>query len=120
VRTLACRKYWDLFRTVDVVVTPTNVMGLNQLPATNLTGNPAVILPNGLIEAPPLQAAAPGAAPSDTGRRVQPPAASPRPQVPVSLTFLGGLFREDTLLAVANAYQNATSWHLRRPPGFGA
>jgi Asp-tRNA(Asn)/Glu-tRNA(Gln) amidotransferase A subunit family amidase len=121
VRTLACRKYWDLFRTVDVVVTPTNVQGVNQLPATNLTGNPAVILPNGFMEAPPLQPAAttPLPAPSDTGRRVQPPAPSPRPQVPVSLTFLGGLFREDLLLTVAHAYQGATSWHLRRPPGFG-
>jgi Asp-tRNA(Asn)/Glu-tRNA(Gln) amidotransferase A subunit family amidase len=121
VRTLACRKYWDLFRTVDVVVTPTNVQGLNQLPATNLTGNPAVILPNGFIEAPPLQPppTTPPAAPSDTGRRVQPPAPSPRPQVPVSLTFLGGLFREDVLLAVAHAYQTATPWHVRQPPGFG-
>jgi Asp-tRNA(Asn)/Glu-tRNA(Gln) amidotransferase A subunit family amidase len=121
VRTLACRKYWDLFRTVDVVVTPTSVMGINQLPATNLTGNPAVILPNGFMEAPPLQPAGgtPAAAPSDTGRRVQPPTPSPRPQVPVSLTFLGGLFREDRLLAVAHAYQTATPWHLRRPPGFG-
>jgi len=120
VRALACRKYWDLFRTVDVVVTPTSVMGLNQLPATNLTGNPAVILPNGFIEAPPLQsgAAPPAAAPSDTGRRVQPPMPSPRPQVPVSFTFLGGLYREDVLLAVAHAYQQATRWHLRRPPGF--
>jgi Asp-tRNA(Asn)/Glu-tRNA(Gln) amidotransferase A subunit family amidase len=121
VRALACRKYWDLFRTVDVVVTPTSVMGVNQLPATNLTGNPAVILPNGFIEAPPLQAGAgaPAAAPSDTGRRVQPPAPSPRPQVPVSLTFLGGLYREDVLLAVAHTYQQATRWHLRRPPDFG-
>ena len=121
VRTLACRKYWDLFRSVDVVVTPTSVSGINQLPATNLTGNPAVILPNGFIEAPPLQStpSTPAAAPSDTGRRVQPATRSPRPQVPVSLTFLGGLFREDTLLAVAHAYQSATSWHVRRPPAFG-
>ena len=44
VRTLACRKYWDLFRSVDVVVTPTNAMGLNQL-GDEPTGNPAVILP---------------------------------------------------------------------------
>jgi Asp-tRNA(Asn)/Glu-tRNA(Gln) amidotransferase A subunit family amidase len=120
VRTLACRKYWDLFRTVDVVVTPTSVMGLNQLPATNLTGNPAVILPNGFAEAPPLQPTPAAAAPSDTGRRVQPPMLSPRPQVPVSLTFLGRLYREDLLLSVAHAYQSATEWHLRRPPTFGA
>ncbi|MFN2563635.1 MAG: amidase [Gemmatimonadaceae bacterium] len=121
VRTLACRKYWDLFRSVDVVVTPTGVMGLNQLPATNLTGNPAVIVPNGFIEAPPLQPATttPPAAPSDTGRRVQPPTPSPRPQVPVSLTFLGPLYREDLALALAYAYQQATEWHTRRPPAFG-
>jgi Asp-tRNA(Asn)/Glu-tRNA(Gln) amidotransferase A subunit family amidase len=127
VRSLACRRYWDLFRMVDVVVTPTNVQGVNQLPATNLTGNPAVIVPNGFIEAPPLQSAPTTTTPADTARRAQPPAspsptASPalaRPQVPVSLTFLGGLFREDSALAVAHAYQSATSWHVRRPPTFG-
>ncbi len=120
VRTLACRKYWDLFRTVDVIVTPTSVMGLNQLPATNLTGNPALILPNGFIEAPPLQPVPAPPATSDTGRHVQPPHPSPRPQVPVSLTFLGALFGEDRLLAVAHAYQSATRWHSRKPAGFGA
>jgi Asp-tRNA(Asn)/Glu-tRNA(Gln) amidotransferase A subunit family amidase len=119
VRSVACRKYWDLFGTVDVVVTPTFVQDLSQLPATNLVGIPAVILPNGFMEAPPLQPAATTPAPSDTGRRVQAPTPSPRPQVPVSLTFLGPLFREDQLLAVAHAYQSATSWHLRRPSAFG-
>ena len=121
VRTLACRKYWDLFSTVDVVVTPTTVQGVNQLPATNLTGNPALILPSGFMEAPPLQPTptTPAPAPSDTGRRVQPPTPSPRPQVPVSLTFLGGLFREESMLAVAHDYQQATEWHRRRPTGFG-
>jgi Asp-tRNA(Asn)/Glu-tRNA(Gln) amidotransferase A subunit family amidase len=34
---------------------------------------------------------------------------------PVSLTFVGDLFGESKLLAVANAYQNATEFHLKHP-----
>ncbi len=79
---------WDeLMKTVDVIVTPTNASNLAQLVATNLTGHPAVILRNGFR--------------SDG--------------TPVSLTFLGGLFEEAKLLAVANAYQRATGFHLVRP-----
>ena len=79
---------WDeLMKTVDVIVTPTNASNLSQLVATNLTGHPAVILRNGFR--------------SDG--------------TPVSLTFLGGLFEEAKLLAVANAYQRATGFHLVRP-----
>ena len=79
---------WDaLMKTVDVIVTPTNAANLPQLVATNLTGHPAVILPNGF-----------------------------RPDgTPVSITFLGGLFEEEKLLAVANAYQRATGFHLVHP-----
>lgn len=86
IRTLAMQAWDDLFRTVDVIVTPTNAPG--QLAATNLTGHPALIVPNGF---------------NDDG-------------APVSLTFLAGLFREDLLLAVGHAYQQATDFHLRRPP----
>ena len=79
---------WDeLMKNVDVIVTPTNAANLPQLVATNLTGHPAVILPNGF-----------------------------RPDgTPVSLTFLGNLFEEGKLLAVANAYQRATGFHKVRP-----
>jgi Asp-tRNA(Asn)/Glu-tRNA(Gln) amidotransferase A subunit family amidase len=79
---------WDaLMSTVDVIVTPTSASNLSQLVATNLTGHPAVILPNGF-----------------------------RPDgTPVSLTFLGGLFEEAKLLAVANAYQKVTGFHRVRP-----
>jgi Asp-tRNA(Asn)/Glu-tRNA(Gln) amidotransferase A subunit family amidase len=74
-------------RSVDVIVTPTGAANLAQLVATNLTGHPAVILPNGF-----------------------------RPDgTPVSLTFLGGLFEEAKLLAVANAYQQETGFHRVRP-----
>ena len=44
-RTLAIRQFAELFEQVDVIVTPSTD---TQLIATNLTGNPAVIVPNGL------------------------------------------------------------------------
>jgi len=119
-RLLLMQQWWELFRNFDVIVTPTG--GAGQLPMTNLTGNPAVIVPNGFREAPPLTpppSAAPPAAPADTGRRAQPETPSPRPQTPVSLTFLGPLFEEEKALALAHAYQEATDFHRRRPPGFG-
>lgn len=81
-------KQWDaLMDTVDVIVTPTGAANLSQLVATNLTGHPALILPNGF---------------RDDG-------------TPVSLTFLAGLFQEAKLLAVARAYQEATGFHLKHP-----
>jgi Asp-tRNA(Asn)/Glu-tRNA(Gln) amidotransferase A subunit family amidase len=86
-RTLAIQAWDALMKTVDVIVTPTSASGLSQLVATNLTGHPAVILPNGFRE----------------------------DGTPVSLTFLGGLFEEGKLLAVAHAYQQATSFHLKHP-----
>ena len=87
VRTMAIQQWDDLMRKVDVIVTPTGAANLSQLVATNLTGHPAVIVPNGF---------------RDDG-------------TPVSLTFLGGLFEEAKVLAVAKAYQDATGFHLRHP-----
>jgi len=87
VRSIAIQKWDDLMKTVDVIVTPTGAANLSQLVATNLTGHPALILPNGF---------------RDDG-------------TPVSLTFLGGLFEEAKLLAVARAYQEATGFHLKHP-----
>jgi Asp-tRNA(Asn)/Glu-tRNA(Gln) amidotransferase A subunit family amidase len=86
-RSLAIQKWDELMRDVDVIVTPTGAANLSQLVATNLTGHPAVIVPNGF---------------RDDGTTV-------------SLTFLGGLFEEAKLLAVARAYQDATGFHLKHP-----
>ena len=86
-RSVAIQKWDELMKTVDVIVTPTGAANLSQLVATNLTGHPAVILPNGF---------------RDDG-------------TPVSLTFLGGLFEEGKLMAVARAYQEATGFHLKHP-----
>jgi Asp-tRNA(Asn)/Glu-tRNA(Gln) amidotransferase A subunit family amidase len=79
---------WDeMMKKVDVIVTPTSAANLSQLVATNLTGHPAVIVPNGFRA---------------DGQ-------------PVSLTFLGGLFEEGKVLAVASAYQRATGFHKVHP-----
>ena len=85
VRTLAIQQWDTLMQTVDVIVAPTNS---GQLTATNLTGHPAVILPNGF---------------------------RPTDGTPVSLTFVGRLFGEESLLRVANAYQRATPHHTKHP-----
>jgi Asp-tRNA(Asn)/Glu-tRNA(Gln) amidotransferase A subunit family amidase len=58
-----------------------------QLLATNLTGHPAVILPHGFRE----------------------------DGTPVSITFVGRLFDEQTMLRVAHAYQGATEFHTKHP-----
>ncbi len=110
-RTMLMQAWWELFKTVDVIVTPTG--GNAQLGQTNLTGNPAVIIPNGFREAPPLGGGGGAAARPDSTTPV-----APRPLTPVSLTFLGPLFQEELPLAVAHAYQQATDFHTRKPPGF--
>ncbi|MGH7679007.1 MAG: amidase [Gemmatimonadaceae bacterium] len=109
-RALLMRQWWDLFKDLDVIVAPTTGAQLTQ---TNMTGNPAVILPHGFREAPPLgPGGAPGAAPDTTTRR------EPRPLTPVSLTFLAPVFQEENALVLAHAYQQATDFHLKVPPGF--
>jgi Asp-tRNA(Asn)/Glu-tRNA(Gln) amidotransferase A subunit family amidase len=37
---------------------------------------------------------------------------------PTSLTFIGNLFGEEKLCAVARAYEQATDWHKQVPPRF--
>jgi Asp-tRNA(Asn)/Glu-tRNA(Gln) amidotransferase A subunit family amidase len=66
-------------------------VGGNDLVLTNLTGHPTVVMPNSLGKL--------GAG-----------------EKPGSITFTGRLYSETELLAVASAYQQATGFHLRRPP----
>jgi Asp-tRNA(Asn)/Glu-tRNA(Gln) amidotransferase A subunit family amidase len=117
-RTLAIRAMAKVFDQVDVIVTPTN--GSNQVTVTNLTGHPAVIVPNGLRgkDAPPASsfggggaAAAAFAAPPGTGSNL-----NGGPDTPVSLTFLGGLYKDAETCALAHAYQQATNFHKLYPP----
>ena len=102
-RRLAMDAVAKVFGGLDVVVAPTNG---EQLVITNLTGHPAVILPNGLRrdDAPKP--------PSDDESDFQ---NAGGPGTPTSLTFLGKLYGEAELLAFARAYQDATGFHLQHP-----
>jgi len=102
-RTLGIQQVSALFRDVDIIVTPTNGI---QLVATNLTGHPALILPNGLrgVDAPKPPRVDDGDN-DDIGG----------PGTPVSLTFLAGLYQDARLAAFANAYQQATDFHNLHP-----
>ena len=105
-RTLAIAEWSRLFEKVDVIVTPTPGI---QLEATNLTGNPAVILPNGLRGED-----APQPPETDSGFDD----AIGGPGTPVSLTFLGGHYQDAKLCAFARAYQQASGFgnlHPRLP-----
>ena len=84
-RTLVMKAMREQLSGIDVYVSP-SWEGENLL-LTNLTGHPAVVLPNGLR----------------------------KEKTPSSITFIGRLYGEDTLLAVAKAYQDATSFHLKHP-----
>jgi Asp-tRNA(Asn)/Glu-tRNA(Gln) amidotransferase A subunit family amidase len=102
-RALAMEAMAMMFAEVDVIVTPSNGA---QLSATNLTGHPAVIVPNGVRgEDAPL--------PQHTGDGH--PENGGGPGTPVSITFLGGLYSDARLAAFARAYQEATGFRRLRP-----
>ena len=102
-RTLAIAEMAKLFAEVDVIVTPSQGM---QLTATNLTGHPAVIVPNGVRgdDAPKPPSDADGSPQNNGG-----------PGTPVSLTFLGALYSDARVAAFARAYQEATGFHRLHP-----
>ena len=77
-----------VFEKVDVYVAPS--FGGDNLLRTNLTGHPAVVIPNGFN----------------------------KKGSPTSISFIGNLFDEGTVMAVARAVQNATRFHRQHPPGF--
>lgn len=102
-RTLAIAEMAKLFSQVDVIVTPSQG---TQLVATNLTGHPAIILPNGIRgdDAPKPASDEDGSLQNAGG-----------PGTAVSLTFLGALYSEARLAAFARAYQDATGFHRLHP-----
>jgi Asp-tRNA(Asn)/Glu-tRNA(Gln) amidotransferase A subunit family amidase len=102
-RTLLIESMAKIFAQVDVIVTPS--FG-PQLSITNMTGHPAIILPDGLRgpDAPSPASEADGARDNVGG-----------PGTPVSITFLGALYRDAQLAAFARAYQLAAG-HLGLRP----
>src|SRR5262249_51890797 len=103
-RTLATGAEDKAFEDFDVIVAPTNSQ---QLVVTNLTGHPALILPNGFRgdDAPPAKKNDKGEIEGGYGG----------PGTPVSLTFIGRLYGEAELLSFAGAYQDATGFHKQHP-----
>ena len=78
----------QVFREVDVYVTPS--FAGPSLMITNLTGHPQVVVPDGFTA-------------EDS---------------PHSISFVGGLYDEATLLTVARTFQEITGWHKKTPPGY--
>ena len=87
-RYLLVQQMSRVMQEIDVYVAPS--FGGDNLLLTNLTGHPCVVVPNGFVE----------------------------PDQPHSISFIGDLFDEATVLAVAKAYQDATDFHRQQPPGF--
>jgi Asp-tRNA(Asn)/Glu-tRNA(Gln) amidotransferase A subunit family amidase len=85
-RTIVMREMAKIMEAVDVYVVP-SFGGDNEL-LTNLTGHPAVVVPNGFRA---LDA------------------------TPTSITFQGRLDDDELTLAVAEAYQQATDFHTKHP-----
>jgi Asp-tRNA(Asn)/Glu-tRNA(Gln) amidotransferase A subunit family amidase len=87
-RTMLIRALDEAWTDFDVIVTPS--FAENILLATNLSGHPAVVVPNGMSAI----------------------------AMPGSISFIGRVWGDAGALHVAHAYQNATEHHLARPARF--
>lgn len=87
-RSQLCKGFYDFMKDHDVVIVPS--FAGRQLAMTNLTGNPVVCMPMGF---------------NKSGS-------------PVSITLIGKLYDEATILAAAKAYQDKTDYNKKRPPLF--
>ena len=102
-RTLAIQQVSALFEKVDIIVASSGGM---QLLATNLTGHPALIVPNGIRGND-----APRPPKIDTGDEDN----IGGPGTPVSITFLAALYDDARLATFGQAYQQATGFNKLRP-----
>jgi Asp-tRNA(Asn)/Glu-tRNA(Gln) amidotransferase A subunit family amidase len=87
-RTVLMKEMEEIVKDFDVIIAP-SFRG-NQLLVTNLTGNPCCVVPNGFDE---------------RGN-------------PTSISFIGRLFDEASILMAARAYQEATGFDKQHPPLF--
>ena len=105
-RSLAIAQVSKLFEQIDVIVAPT---GGEQLLATNLTGHPAVIVPNGL-RGPDAPRGA-----RSLGEDSGDDDSIGGPGTPVSLTFLAAHYQDAKALLLARAYEQATGFAQQHP-----
>ncbi|GMQ31397.1 amidase [Algoriphagus confluentis] len=87
-RSLLIQEMHELMKDFDVIVTPS--FAGQQLQITNLTGHPALCLPNGF---------------NTSGS-------------PTSITLLANLFEEEKLIMLGRLIQENTDWQAKRPPLF--
>lgn len=87
-RYLLTQKINQFIEKYDVIICPT--WGGNQNAITNLTGHPAISIPTGFN----------------------------KEKNPTSITLVGKLYDEATILAVAKIYQDATQWNKMHPEYF--
>ena len=88
IRTELIKEYYEKTKDFDVIIAPS--FGGTQLLTTNLTGNPCIVVPNGI--------------------NVR--------QTPTSISFLGKLYGEAAVVSLVRAYQEATDWEDKVPPFF--
>lgn len=88
IRTQLIAAFIDIFRKVDVIVCPT--WGGNQLLMTNLTGHPALLIPNGFG----------------------------KDGMPTSITFIADWYKEADLLLVGSTYQKKAEFYKKHPEKF--
>ena len=87
-RSILCKVVNDFMKDYDVIITPS--FGGRQLAITNLTGHPVVCMPMGF---------------NKNG-------------APLSITLIGNLYEEGTILSAAKAYQDKTDHNKKRPEKF--
>lgn len=88
IRKLLIQQYHQKTKDFDVIVAPS--FEGDQLLMTNLTGHPCLVLPNGFN----------------------------KKGSPTSISFLGKLYGEATLITIGRAYQESTEWEEMAPPSF--
>ena len=108
VRTLIKQDFDKAFKDVDVIATPTSPTAAFKMGekvqdplqmylsdiftiSINLAGLPAISIPCGFTSS------------------------SNNPGLPIGLQLIGKHFDEETILSAANAYEQSTEWHGRRP-----
>ncbi len=96
IRTLLMKAMAEIMTDLDIYVAPqSRIDGPSSIHLnlwlTNLTGHPAVVVPNGFA----------------------------RGGKPTGISFIGNLYDEGKLLALAKAYQDATEFHRKHPSAFG-
>lgn len=89
-RNILMQKVNEAISQYDVIICPTRGSG-NQSAITNLTGHPVVCVPTGFDK---------------------------RTNTPTSISFIGKLFDEASILAAAKHYQDKTGWDEMHPPAF--